>query len=45
VWLSLDVALTLLGELPDVAAVRSDNAAIQWLRGDVAAPPGRRLNH
>ena len=43
ILLSLDVALTLAGDLLDVAARRAGNPSVQWQRHDLGLPPGWRL--
>ncbi len=42
VLLALDVALTLVGDLLDTAAVRANNPAVRWRRDDIGLPPGWR---
>nr|WP_278102323.1 hypothetical protein [Microbacterium proteolyticum] len=44
VLLSLDVALTLMGDLLDVVAKRALNPAVRWMRADLGTPPGWRLS-
>ncbi|MCJ1707107.1 hypothetical protein [Microbacterium sp. VKM Ac-2923] len=43
VLLSLDVALTLIGNLLDVSAARALNPSIRWPRADLGLPPGWRV--
>lgn len=45
VLLSLDVALTLIGDLLDVVAERARNPPIRWMRADLGMPPGWRLSN
>ncbi len=41
--LALDVALTLVGDLLDIAAARARNPDVRWSRDGVGLPPGWRL--
>jgi len=43
VLLSLDVGLSLMGDLLDTTALRSLNPAIRWTRADLGMPPGWRF--